>query len=165
MDTAPEEIPAEALVKRCQPERLGFASTDVIHLTQEVQVAQQSLHRYIGAIAAGQEEERQRLARELHDDTLQYLIALKQCVQLARLTLQEQPEGELLVELEGLAEQTIDNLRRLTRALRPIYREELGLGIALEMLAREANQTGGVSIYFQRQLYKQHFPDYPAHVF
>jgi len=149
MDTAPEEIPAEALVKRCQPERLGFASTDVIHLTQEVQVAQQSLHRYIGAITAGQEEERQRLARELHDDTLQSLIALKQRVQLARLTLQDQPEGEVLVELEGLAEQTIDNLRRLTRALRPIYLEELGLVAALEMLAREANQTGGVSIYFQ----------------
>jgi two-component system sensor histidine kinase UhpB len=123
---------------------------ELIHLTQKVQVAQQSLHSYIGAITAGQEEERQRLARELHDDTLQSLIALKQRVQLARLTLQEQPEGEVLVELEGLAEQTIDNLRRLTRALRPIYLEELGLGAALEMLAREANQTGGASIYFQR---------------
>lgn len=124
--------------------------SELIHLTQKVRAAQESLHSYIGAITAGQEEERQRLARELHDDTLQSLIALKQRVQLAHLNLKDPSVGEALVELEGLAELTIDNLRRLTRALRPIYLEDLGLGAALEMLVREANQNGGVSFHFQR---------------
>jgi signal transduction histidine kinase len=124
---------------------------ELIHLTQKVRASQQSLHNYIGAITAGQEEERSRLARELHDDTLQSLIALKQRVQLARLALNGQPEGESLVELEVLAEQTIANLRRLTRALRPIYLEDLGLVAALEMLAREAGQSHGVSIQFQQK--------------
>jgi signal transduction histidine kinase len=43
-----------------------------------------------------------------------------------------------LAELEGLSSNTIDELRRLTHALRPIYLEDLGLVTALEMLTREA---------------------------
>ena len=131
---------------------------ELIHLTQKVQAAQQSLHTYIGAITAGQEEERRRLARELHDDTIQSLIALKQRVQLAHLNLQAHPAEKMLAELEGLTEQTIDNLRRLTRALRPIYLEDLGLVAALEMLAREASQAGGVNIHFQRQGAERRLP-------
>ena len=131
---------------------------ELIHLTQKVQAAQQSLHHYIGAITAGQEEERRRLARELHDDTLQSLIALKQRVQLAHLTLQNQPAEKMLAELEVLTEQTIDNLRRLTRALRPIYLEDLGLVTALEMLSLEASQTGSVNIHFQRQGAERRLP-------
>jgi signal transduction histidine kinase len=132
---------------------------ELIHLTQKVRTAQQSLHNYIGAITAGQEEERRRLARELHDDTLQSLIALKQRVQLAHLNLGDQPPAEnMLAELEALAEQTIDNLRRLTRALRPIYLEDLGLVAALEMLSIEASQAGGVSIHFQHQGAERRLP-------
>jgi signal transduction histidine kinase len=53
-----------------------------------------------------------------------------------------------LEELEGLIEQTIDDLRRTTRALRPIYLEDLGLVAALEMLVRETSQSSGLLIDF-----------------
>jgi signal transduction histidine kinase len=55
-----------------------------------------------------------------------------------------------LSELETLAEQTVENLRRMTRALRPIYLEGLGLVTALEMLAREISQNHSIQIEFQR---------------
>jgi signal transduction histidine kinase len=45
---------------------------------------------------------------------------------------------------------TLDEVRQLIRALRPIYLEELGLVPALEMLARETGQGMGISIEFQR---------------
>jgi signal transduction histidine kinase len=117
-----------------------------------VKFAQQSLHGYIGAITAAQEEERRRLARELHDDTIQSLIALKQRVQLTQLAApRTAPESAALQEIAALTEQTIENLRRLTRALRPIYLEDLGLVTALEMLAREIGQVLNIPVEFQRQ--------------
>jgi len=56
-----------------------------------------------------------------------------------------------LQEIATLTEQTIENLRRLTRALRPIYLEDLGLVTALEMLARETEQAMDITVEFQRQ--------------
>ena len=134
--------------------------TALIHLAHKVNTYQQGLRGYIGAITMGQEEERHRLARELHDDTLQSLIALNQRVQLALLAQNKGAHSESvqsaranrngLEEIQSLTEQTIQNLRRLTRALRPIYLEDLGLSAALETLARETQQMSGVEIEFSR---------------
>ncbi|MEW6030290.1 MAG: sensor histidine kinase [Chloroflexota bacterium] len=119
-------------------------------MSHKVRAAQEGLHDYIGAITSAQEEERTRLARELHDDTIQAVIALKQRVQLAQKSVKEQGGRYSLKELEILAEQTIENLRRLTRALRPIYLEDLGLVTALEMLSRETSQNNHLVVDFQR---------------
>ena len=124
---------------------------ELIHMAHKVQEAQQSLHGYIGAITVAQEDERRRLARELHDDTLQALIALKQRVQLVQLKQNEKPTIQALAELETMIEQAINDLRRLTRALRPIYLEDLGLVAALEMLARETGQAMKLTVEFQHQ--------------
>ena len=119
-------------------------------MARKVQAAQEGLRDYIGAITSAQEEERTRLARELHDDTIQAVIALKQRVQLAHKSVKTESGHQALRELESLAETTIENLRRLTRALRPIYLEDLGLVTALEMLARESNQTNHLHVDFQQ---------------
>ena len=115
-----------------------------------LEATQEGLHNYIGAITYAQEEERTRLARELHDDTIQAVIALKQRVQLAQKSVKDQQGRESLKELEDLAERTVENLRRLTRALRPIYLEDLGLVTALEMLALETRQPNHLSVDFQQ---------------
>ena len=57
---------------------------ELTEMSRKVRAAQDGLHDYIGAITSAQEEERARLARELHDDTIQAVIALKQRVQLAQ---------------------------------------------------------------------------------
>lgn len=122
----------------------------LILMAQKVQAAQQSLHDYIGSITAGQEEERRRIARDLHDDTIQSLIALKQRVQLARMETKN-GSAKPITEIETLAEDTIENLRRTIRALRPIYLEDLGLVTALEMLTKETEKTSGLEIEFLRK--------------
>lgn len=123
--------------------------TELIHMAHKVKAAQQSLHSYIGAITAGQEEERRRLARELHDDTIQSLIALKQRVQLAQLAPNNASSEDTLTEVLSLTEHTIENVRRQTRALRPIYLEDLGLVTALEMLTRETSQAADIPLEFK----------------
>jgi len=128
-------------------QQLQMELTDMSH---KVQAAQKGLHDYIGAITSAQEEERTRLARELHDDTIQAVIALKQRLQLAEKVVKDQNAKQSLKNLEDLAEQTIENLRRLTRALRPIYLEDLGLVTALEMLGRETSQNNHIPVEFQK---------------
>jgi signal transduction histidine kinase len=131
--------------------------TEIRHLQMEltemahkVQSAQEGLHNYIGAITAAQEEERMRLAREIHDDTIQAVVALKQRVQLAGKSTSIGTARDQLRELEDLAEKTVENLRRLTRALRPIYLEDLGLVTALNMLANESGKAGKLNVHFRR---------------
>ena len=122
--------------------------TELIHMAHKVKLAQQSLRGYLGAVTAGQEEERRRLARDLHDDTIQSLIALNQRIQLAQLSAADEPTAEQLAEMQQMTEQTIADLRRLTQDLRPIYLEDLGLVTALDMLARDTSQTLQIPVDF-----------------
>lgn len=141
-DTIKESVGGISEVQHLQAE--------LAEMARKVQASQEGLHDYIGAITSAQEEERLRLARELHDDTIQELIALKQRLQLAQKAAKDQNAAQLLRELESLAEGSIENLRRLTRALRPIYLEDLGLVTALEMLARETSQPAALEVDFAR---------------
>ena len=121
----------------------------IVRMAAQIQAYQQSMHDYLGAITAAQEDERKRLARELHDDTVQNLVAMTQRVQSARRKIGQDPgvvEGQL-AELQALLETTMDGLRRFSRALRPIYLEEAGLVAALEALARDTSQNGVVTAF------------------
>jgi len=149
-DTIKEPVGGISEVRHLQAEMAEMA--------RKVQASQEGLHDYIGAITSAQEEERLRLARELHDETIQELIALKQRVQLTQKAVKDQDAAQLLGELEGLAEGSIENLRRLTRALRPIYLEDLGLVTALEMLARETSQPSGLEVDFERTGLERRLP-------
>jgi signal transduction histidine kinase len=136
-------------------ERVGGISeiqrlqTELIHMAHKVKLAQDSLRGYVGAVTAGQEEERKRLARDLHDDTIQALIALNQRIQLAQLATGDPATAGQLADMQQLAEQTITSLRRLTHDLRPVYLEDLGLATALNMLARDAHRGLGIPVDFQ----------------
>jgi signal transduction histidine kinase len=123
--------------------------TELVHMAHKVKLAQQSLRGYLGAVTTGQEEERHRLARDLHDDTIQSLIALNQRIQLAQLTAPDEPTAAQLSEMQHMTGQTIGDLRRLTRDLRPIYLEDLGLVTALNMLARDTSQALNIPVEFQ----------------
>ena len=123
--------------------------TELIHMAQKVKAGQQSLRGYLGAVTAGQEEERRRLARELHDDTIQSLIALNQRGQLAQMALDGHPALDQLIEMQDMMAQMINDLRRLTRDLRPIYLEDLGLVPALDMLARDTSTILNIPVIFE----------------
>jgi len=120
---------------------------ELMLMARRLRGAQQGLRDYLGALTQGQEEERHRLARELHDDTIQSLIALNQRVQLARTAAGPALAGQL-ADMEQLTTDTIADLRRLTRDLRPSYLDDLGLVPALALLAREATAALGIPVEF-----------------
>lgn len=129
-------------------EEIRHLQTELIHMAQKVQAAQQNLRDYLEVVTTSQEEERQRLARDLHDDTIQSLIALNQRVQLAQLAINGRPAIAQLAEMQQMISQIIANLRRLSRDLRPIYLEDLGLIPAVDMLVRDTGAVLGIPIQF-----------------
>jgi signal transduction histidine kinase len=110
------------------------------HLASRVRSTQVGMRNYIAAITQTQEDERTRLARELHDQTVQTLIALGHREQRLKRFVGDTPEAvAILDELRQMTTQAVEDLRRIIRAMRPIYLEELGLLPALEMLAHDLN--------------------------
>lgn len=121
------------------------------HMTKRVQAAQASMRNYIGAITQAQEDERQRLARELHDQTAQALVALDHREQMLKPYLKDDPAAAgLLSEIRVMIVAIIDDLRRIVRALRPIYLEELGLAPALQMLSRDLGLEEKMAVRFEK---------------
>lgn len=109
----------------------------MLAMTGHVQRAQEQSRAYTGALVHGQEMERQRLAHELHDDTVQALIAIGHSLDLARSAVQTNPASanDLLAATRAAAAQTAADLRDRIADLRPPALDELGLAAALRMLA------------------------------
>ncbi len=108
-------------------------------MARQLQGYQAALHDYLKAVTQAQEDERARLGRELHDETVQTLIALGHKAQMVQRNFdRSSPQtNHHISELREMVAQAIDEVRRFSRALHPHYLEELGLVMALETLARE----------------------------
>src|SRR5713226_4820070 len=113
---------------------------------------QDELRDYASLITRVQEEERRRLARELHDDTSQALIALSLGLDglgraIGKLDLSEK-DAQWLANLQDLADRTLEGVRRACRDLRPSVLDDLGLRAALEWLS-DSSSTRGVPCAFR----------------
>lgn len=107
-----------------------------------VRRAQAQERTYIQALTNGQEDERARIARELHDDTVQSLIAIAQSLEIAgSLIGTDSDAGKLLKASREQAVESVDNLRRLIANLRPPILAELGLIPALQVLIESTHHT------------------------
>jgi signal transduction histidine kinase len=117
-------------------------------MAERIRAYQTGMRDYLSAVTQAQEAERARLAHELHDDTVQALIALKQRAQMAHKSLASDPArtGQRLDELTGLIDGELVSLRRLIGDLRPIYLEDLGFVPALEMLVRQVEERHGLMV-------------------
>jgi signal transduction histidine kinase len=110
----------------------------VIRLAEQQSALQQYSHKAL----LSQEEERQRLSHELHDGTLQDLVGLSQRVELCQNELDIDPQlaHERLNEIHDLLNQALQDVRRISIALRPPVLEDFGLVVAIDALCQEMNQ-------------------------
>ena len=110
-----------------------------------------SLKEYAGRITRVQEEERKRIAYELHDDTAQYLSILK--MQLGALAdsgeIRSPKIKEKLQFLERDADRAFNDVRRYSHELRPVVLEHQGLAAALEQIADDYNKLGQLHVAAQ----------------
>jgi len=116
-------------------------------ITQRKQM-ELSLKEYALKITQVQEEERKRIAYELHDDTAQYLAILK--LQLDSLIhsgkIQDPEILDKLIYLEKDAGRAVDDVRRYSHELRPAVLEHLGIVAALEQISEDFNKLKEISV-------------------
>jgi signal transduction histidine kinase len=117
-------------------------------LSAEVAARTAQLRELAGHMITTREDERTRLARELHDEMGALLSATK--LDLARLRRHaELPPAlrEHALNIDRRVSEVVDLKRRVIESLRPSALEHLGLGPALDLLCRDNAQTMGVATH------------------
>lgn len=107
----------------------------------------ENLRFYVQQITRAQEEERKRIARELHDDTAQQLIVLsRQLDQIMSIKTPAIQDVTLLEKLSERVDAILDGVRRFSQDLRPSILDDLGLIPALEWLATDTTEHFDISV-------------------
>jgi signal transduction histidine kinase len=126
----------------------GFAGTiGIIRDITGFKQAEQELHNLSGGILSAQEEERKRLAAELHDVLGQSLLAAKLKLQMLSIKAENKmPIDDTLAEIVGDFSSLIEELRNITMGLRPSFLEDMSLNDILNWWRKRFNDLSGVKI-------------------
>jgi len=101
----------------------------------------------INSMIDGQELERQRLSRELHDGLGQSILAIK--MRLERTTnASPEKQKQIMQEVQVLFANTINEIRNISNDLMPAILNEFGLVDALTNLCRDISKSSGIEIDF-----------------
>lgn len=132
---------------RIEPD-LSVLREQVQRLLQRLEASEREFRRLGRAVWRVQEDERRRLARELHDGLGQNLTALKHRLgQIgSELTPQQSSLRDKLDTALALCAGALDDTRNLSRLLRPPILDDLGLEPALKWLARSMEEAAGVAV-------------------
>lgn len=109
------------------------------HMVVRIKEQQAALQRYALQILNTQEEERKRISRELHDETVQEIVGLAQRIDLGRNEMVRDPAAarRRLDEVYELAQRTLVDVRRMSHDLKPFVLEDLGLTAAIQVCSDE----------------------------
>ena len=109
-------------------------------LEHRVQERTRQLSRVLRRVISAQEDERRRVARELHDETSQLVAAMAMS-----LDAKGAPSAAAVADLRGLVDRMHDSLHRVIVNLRPSVLDDLGLAAAIEWLAEHQLRRGGIA--------------------
>jgi len=123
---------------------LHFIARDI---TQEKRL-QDNMRFYVSEVTRSQEKERKRIARELHDDTIQELLLLTRELDELAATFKvlSKDERQRVNELWHRTNAITEGIRRLSQDLRPPTIDRLGLLSSLKWLARKTKENTGIEV-------------------
>jgi two-component system NarL family sensor kinase len=123
---------------------------------RERRLADAKLKALTQRIIDAQEEERGRVARELHDSISQILVSVRYALELAqrRLDMGDVRAPEALAKGLGALGQAIQEVRRISRDLRPGVLDDLGLGPALQTLTEDFSARTGIEVDFRTAVFR-----------
>ena len=125
---------------------VGEVLDDLGDALSEARIYNGQIQEMSSRILTAHEEERKRIARELHDDTAQAITSI-----LVRLRLLERSteDAEVLKNVEELRELTsgaLDSVRRMAMDLRPASLDDLGLAPAVQSYAEQFSQSTPIAV-------------------
>ncbi|HLH63013.1 MAG TPA: sensor histidine kinase [Ktedonobacteraceae bacterium] len=115
-------------------------------------------HQRANQIIKAQEQERKRIARELHDETSQVLTSLLISLAVLEESIGPSEARERIAETRALAHQTLRAIRSLSIDLRPSALDDLGLLPALRWYIKEYQKKCAIEVEFQASGLKERLP-------
>ncbi len=149
-----EEFPIEASISQIQDARGKLYTVMLRDITERrkaeaaLQTSRNELRQLSANIQSVREEEKTRIARELHDDLGQRLTALKMDLSLLESILPADNAVPVLKRIKGMHElidSTVMSVRRIAADLRPVMLDDLGLVSAIEWLVHDFSTRYGIA--------------------
>ena len=135
---------------------LAVFATGMSMNLRERRLADAKLKRLTQRVFDAQEEERGRVARELHDGISQILVGVRYALDVARRRLDRgdgSASAPLAKGIETLGE-AISEVRRISRDLRPGVLDDLGLGPALKTLVEDFAERTGIDCAYETVVFR-----------
>ena len=141
-----EEFPVDASISQLHTPEGKLFTVILRDVTERVR-AQQELATFAAQASAIREQEKSRVARELHDELAQSLTALKMDAMWLKEHLQSDPAaaGAKLDAMLAMLDASVASTRRIAADLRPLVLDDLGLVPAIEWLVQNFTQRTGIA--------------------
>ena len=144
--------------------------TDRILAAEQLEESRTELRALAARLQTTREEERTRIAREIHDELGQALTALK--LDVAWLETQRSRGGrtsgavrQMDTSITERIDETMQIVRRIASELRPSTLDQLGLQAAIECLVQEATERTGIAIVLQAEDFPKLSDEVASHAF
>lgn len=126
--------------------RVAERTAELERLYHDLQDREERRAKLLRKLITAQEDERKRIARDLHDQTCQTVAALAVGLETALTSPTPDEARAKLSEVKGLAARTLDDLHELIFALRPSVLDDLGLASAVRWYAARNVEPRGIAV-------------------
>lgn len=152
LETAAARVSAGDMAARVAPSMLADRDMARVGLTLNALLDRliedrARVRRLAAQVISAQDEERARVARELHDSTAQILTAVILQLGAAAHESSSAPLDARLATLRELAAEALEEVRSLSHTMHPRVLDDLGLAAALEWLARQASTQDKLDVH------------------
>jgi len=140
------------MAAKLQIKAIEDSNVELEEMANELRKSEERLHRLSQDLFTVQENERRRIALELHDELGQSMAALKLQVGTVARRLGTAAADELKTNCEEMRttiNQIIENVRRLARDLSPVVLEDLGLQAGIEYLVNNFSKIYNVKVRYK----------------